>query len=200
VVFDPDPYLLGLCNGVADLRTGDVRDYTPGDLVTMTIDVEYNPEAKCPTFLKFLETIAPHVTDRFTLIDWFPCTAIRVPMPYVMFLLGLGRNGKGVYEDLLKRFFGKDKFRGMALIEVLKNNFAAVAFYGAWGWIASESSGKKKATIGTDFIKLTTGGGSLDATAKTSLGLCLIRTSKRSSIRTPCQKLKIRQLDGRSDS
>ena len=166
VVFDGNPYLLGVKNGVVDLSTGEFRDYQPDDLITYQLDVTCDPTARCPRFVKFLEEIQPDVTDRLTLVDWFPATAIRKPLPYVLFLLGLGRNGKGVYERLVKRFFGAAAFRDMALAEVSKNNFAASAFYKKLGWIATEQSGKKKATIGTDFIKLVTGAGSIDADRK----------------------------------
>lgn len=166
VEFDPDPFLLGIRNGVADLNTGKVRAYCPEDLITDMIDVEYDPTAKCPVFLKFLESSAPHISDRLTLIDWFVATAIREPLPYVLFLLGLGRNGKGIYEKLIKRFFGEKNFRDMALAEVARNNFAAGEFYKKRGWIASEQSGKKKTTIGTDFMKLTSGDGTIDSDRK----------------------------------
>ncbi len=166
VKFDPNPYLLGARNGVIDLQTGEFRDYRPEDFVTYQIDVTYDPAARCPRYLKFLEEIQPNVIDRLTLVDWYPATAIRKPLPYVLFLLGLGRNGKGVYERLIKRFFGASAFRDMALAEVTKNNFAASAFYRKLGWIATEQSGKKKATIGTDFIKLVTGAGVIDADRK----------------------------------
>ena len=166
VEFDCNPYLLGVRNGVVDLRTGEFRDYLPEDLITYQIDVTYDPAARCPRYVQFLEEIQPNVTDRLTLVDWFPATAIRKPLPYVLFLLGLGRNGKGIYERLIKRFFGSSAFRDMALSEVTKNNFAAGNFYKKLGWIATEQSGKKKATIGTDFIKLVTGFGSIDADRK----------------------------------
>jgi len=166
VVFDCNPYLLGVRNGVVDLQTGEFRDYRPEDRITYQIDVTYDPAARCPRYVQFLEEIQPNVTDRLTLVDWYPATAIRKPLPYVLFLLGLGRNGKGIYERLMKRFFGASAFRDMALSEVTKNNFAAGNFYKKLGWIATEQSGKKKATIGTDFIKLVTGFGSIDADRK----------------------------------
>lgn len=166
VEFDPDPFLLGLRNGVADLRTGEVRAYRPDDLITDMIEVDFDPAARCPQFLGFLETSAPHISDRFTLIDWLVTTAIKLPLPYVLFLLGLGRNGKGLYENVIKRFFGEGAFRDMALAEITRNNFAAASFYKKRGWIASEQSGKRKSTIGTDFMKLTSGDGTIDGDRK----------------------------------
>ncbi len=163
--FDPNPYLLGVKNGVADLLTGQVREYTPGDLITDQIPVAFDPAARCPAFLEFLESITPNVSDRITLIDWFVATAIKEPFAYVLFLLGLGRNGKGIYEKLIKKFFGHAAFRDMPLAEVGRNNFAAGGFYKKRGWIASET-GKRKASIGTDFIKLTSGNGVIDSDRK----------------------------------
>ena len=165
VAFDPNPYLLGVQNGVADLLTGDVREYRPEDLILDQIPVSFDPFARCPVFIAFLESITPYVSDRITLIDWFAATAIKEPLAYVLFLLGLGRNGKGIYEKLIKKFFGQAAFRDMALQEVTKNNFAAGGFYRKRGWIASET-GKKKAAIGTDFLKLTSGNGSIDGDRK----------------------------------
>lgn len=165
VTFDPNPYLLGVKNGVADLLTGKVREYRPEDLILDQLDITHDENARCPAFLAFLESITPNVSDRITLIDWFAATAIKEPLAYVLFLLGLGRNGKGIYEKLIKKFFGKTAFRDMPLAEVAKNNFAAGGFYRKRGWIASET-GKKKASIGTDFIKLTSGNGSIDGDRK----------------------------------
>jgi putative DNA primase/helicase len=165
VKFDPDPYTLSVKNGVINLLTGEFRKYRAEDLITDQIQVLFDPEAKCPAFLAFLESITPNISDRITLIDWFVATAVREPLPYVLFLLGLGRNGKGIYEKLIKKFFGQASFRDMPLQEVTKNNFAAGGFYRKRGWIASET-GKTKAHIGTDFIKLTSGNGVIDGDRK----------------------------------
>jgi len=165
VKFDPNPYHLGVKNGVADLLTGEVRDYRAEDLITDQIPVSYDPAARCPAFLAFIESITPNISDRITLIDWFVATAIKEPLAYVLFLLGLGRNGKGIYEKLLKRFFGQAAFRDMPLAEIGKSNFAAGGFYKKRGWIASET-GKRKENIGTDFIKLTSGNGVIDSDRK----------------------------------
>ncbi|WP_348305439.1 phage/plasmid primase, P4 family [Methanothrix sp.] len=163
--FEPDPYLFGVKNGVVDLRTGEFRDYRAEDLLLEQADVIYDPNAKCPTFLAFLESITPDPTDRLMLIDWFAITAIKEPFAYVLFLLGLGRNGKGVYEDLIMRFFGEATFRDMPLRAIEKSDFASSEFYQKRGWIASET-GKHKSSIGTDFIKLTSGSGVIDANVK----------------------------------
>jgi putative DNA primase/helicase len=168
VVFEPNPYLLAVKNGVCDLRTGTFREYRAEDLLLEQLDVFYDPEARCPVFLGFMESITPVIIDRLTLIDWFGATAIKEAIAYVLFLLGLGRNGKGIYEKLIKKFFGMASFRDMPLHAIEKSDFAAGAFYRKRGWIASETGKKDKKNpgIGTDFMKLVSGNGVIDGDRK----------------------------------
>ncbi len=167
--FDADPYLLGCKNCVVDLRTGIVRPYVKEDYITYQIPVSYDPNAKCPLFLKFIGEIAPDSIDRMTMIDWFTIHGFRKNFPYVFFLLGLGRNGKGVYEQLLERFY-VGAFRSMRIEETTKG-FAGASFQGCLGLIASEAgedSSRKngKKTIPTSFAKMVTGDGLIDSDVK----------------------------------
>jgi phage/plasmid-associated DNA primase len=167
VKFNPNPYLLPVKNGVIDLRKGYIRAYSPNDYIIDRIEITYDPSARCPAFLKFLESSAPRIADRLTLIDWFPAMAVRVPMAYVLFLLGLGRNGKGLYERLLKQFFSRTSIREMPLDEPEKNNFAGGYFIDMRGWIASETNKRRKKTsISTSFLKMTSGAGGIDVDVK----------------------------------
>lgn len=171
VTFDHDPFLLGVRNGVVDLRTGEHRPYSPEDLMTDQIQVTYERDATCPKFIKFLKEVAPNEIDQCTLVDWFAIHAIKLMFPYIMFLNGLGRNGKGIYERVMKRFYGEDAFCGMALEELtLKNNrFAGAELAGKRGQIVSEAGeeqhkGKRK--IPTSFMKNSTGDGIIDSDRK----------------------------------
>lgn len=171
VTFDPDPFLLGVRNGVVDMKTGDYRSYSPEDLMTDQIQVTYDKDATCPKFLQFLKEVAPNEIDQCTLVDWFAIHSIKLMFPYIMFLNGLGRNGKGIYERVMKRFFGEDAFCGMALEELtLKNNrFAGADLAGKRGQIVSEAgeeSHRGKRKIPTSFMKNSTGDGIIDSDRK----------------------------------
>lgn len=52
--WDADPWLLGVANGVIDLRTGKLRAETQQDRITKHSPVEYDPSAECPRWLVFL--------------------------------------------------------------------------------------------------------------------------------------------------
>jgi putative DNA primase/helicase len=55
--FDKDPWLLNLLNGTLDLRSGRLRPHKPQDLITKLAPVQYDPQAKAPTWRAFLERI-----------------------------------------------------------------------------------------------------------------------------------------------
>ena len=120
IEFDANPYLLAVKNGVIDLQTGVFGDCKKEDFISSQIPVSYDPAATCPRYIKYLEEICPDPTDRLMLIDWMAAHAVRLSFPYIMFLLGLGRNGKGVYEDLLRKFYGEDNFSDMDLEDTKK--------------------------------------------------------------------------------
>ena len=172
VTFDHDPHIIGVKNGVVDLQTGKFREYRPEDLITDQIDVAYDPKARCPRFLQFLEEVEPVAIDRLMLVDWFAIHAIKEMFPYVMFLLGLGRNGKGVFERVLKKFFKEESFSEMQLEELnVKNNrFAGAALKGKRGQIVSEAGEERKPgskrTIPTNYLKFSTGDGIIDSDQK----------------------------------
>ncbi|MCH8153375.1 MAG: hypothetical protein IH830_13495 [Planctomycetes bacterium] len=51
---DADPWLFNVLNGTIDLRTGELREHRRGDLITKLAPVEYDAEATCPTFDRFI--------------------------------------------------------------------------------------------------------------------------------------------------
>jgi putative DNA primase/helicase len=55
--FDHDPMLLGVANGVIDLRTGAFRPALPSDMLTLRAPVRYVAGADCPLFKRFLRDI-----------------------------------------------------------------------------------------------------------------------------------------------
>jgi len=52
---DSHPYLLNCPNGVIDLRNGKLIKHNRDFLITKLCPVEYDPNAKCPTFQRFIE-------------------------------------------------------------------------------------------------------------------------------------------------
>jgi putative DNA primase/helicase len=54
---DSNPYLLSCGNGTLDLRTGELREPDPADLITLGTDVDYNPAAPRDRWQLFLDEV-----------------------------------------------------------------------------------------------------------------------------------------------
>ena len=124
VEFDiTNPYLVGCAEGVVlDLQTGKDRKAAPMDLISMPIPVRYDPDAKCPEFIKFLESITATDDDRLSIIDFLVSLLIVQPMDFFVAAPGLGSNGRSILKDFIRDFVGSDACRSIPLKD-LKQRF-----------------------------------------------------------------------------
>ena len=54
---DADPWVLNVNNGTVDLRTGTIRPHAREDLLTKLSPVDFDPDATCPVWEKFLLSV-----------------------------------------------------------------------------------------------------------------------------------------------
>jgi len=120
-VWDRDPFLLGCENGVVDLRTGELRPGRPEDMISRSTGIEFNPDAECPRWLRFLMEVFSGDTE---LVEWFALfigSALVGKSSEVMSVwYGGGNNGKSVARKTLTLVFGEYAV-GLA-IETLTNS------------------------------------------------------------------------------
>ena len=108
MTWDPDPYLLGVANGVVDLRTGMIRSGHPDDRLTMQVPVQYDVKAECPRWQQFLH----QVFQRDGELIGFVQRALGYSLTgsvreQVLFLChGTGSNGKSVFLNMLRNVLG----------------------------------------------------------------------------------------------
>lgn len=105
---DADPWLLGVTNGVLDLRSGTLRQPRREDYITQRAPVAYNAEATCPTFEAFLSRI---FADNRELIEFVRraagYTLTGSTAEQCLFLLwGTGANGKSTLVNTLRALLG----------------------------------------------------------------------------------------------
>ncbi|OLN31301.1 DNA primase/helicase, phage-associated [Desulfovibrio sp. DV] len=107
--FDADPYLLGVANGVVDLRTGEFRDARPTDLLRRTCGVAWEGiDAPCPTWDAFVTEIVgedPEVAAFIQRVFGYAAAGLSSE-PLFVVLAGEGRNGKTVMVETLGKVLG----------------------------------------------------------------------------------------------
>lgn len=106
--WDADPYLLGVTNGVVDLRTGIIRPGQPEDRLTMRVPVEYNDKAECPRWEQFLHQVFKCDAELIGFVQRaIGYSLTGSVLEQVLFLCyGNGSNGKSVFLNLLRLLAG----------------------------------------------------------------------------------------------
>jgi putative DNA primase/helicase len=106
--WDAEPCLLGVGNGVVDLRTGTLRNGRPEDNLSLHTEIKFDPESPCPRWTQFLEEV--FYGDR-ALIDYihravgYSLTGDTSEQSWFV-LHGTGANGKSVFLDSIKATAG----------------------------------------------------------------------------------------------
>ena len=106
--WDADPWVLGVPNGVIDLRTGRLRAGRRDDRITMQAAVAYDPEATCPRWDRFLPEVFHGDADVIAFVHRAVGYSLTgdtseqcLFLPY-----GTGANGKGTLMNTLAALLG----------------------------------------------------------------------------------------------
>jgi putative DNA primase/helicase len=167
VDFDADSLLFNCLNATIDLATGKPREHCRADLISKITPVEYAPNAECPTWLSFLDTVTENNSD---LKDYLQrCVGYSLTgetREHALFLLcGTGANGKSTFLEVLRHIFG-DYSQTADFSSFLVSNSQSVRndlakLNGARFVTASESDSGKR--LDETVVKQMTGGDSVSA-------------------------------------
>lgn len=104
---DRDPWLVTCQNGTLDLRTGRLKDHDPADRITKTVPADYDPDAPCPRFERFLnEALVDDALIKFVKrYAGYTLTGITRER-LLAILYGFGKNGKTTLVELLHEVLG----------------------------------------------------------------------------------------------
>jgi putative DNA primase/helicase len=106
--WDSNPYLLGVKNGVVDLRTGEHRPCTPQDYIRTVAPTEYDKEATAPRWLTFIDEIADSQEIAGYMQRVLGYATYGLTTEHIMLILygPNGRNGKDTLLKALQRTLG----------------------------------------------------------------------------------------------
>jgi P4 family phage/plasmid primase-like protien len=122
--FDRDPWQLNCLNGTLDLRTGQLRPHNRADKFTRLVQVAYDPDAKAPTWLKFLDRIMASNQGLITYLQravGYTMTGL-VTEHCLFFLYGSGKNGKSTFAQTLLEMLGDYQIKSPTSMIMIKRN------------------------------------------------------------------------------
>jgi putative DNA primase/helicase len=102
------------------------------------IEYEYDPDAVCPRWLRFLKQVLPE-SDKRRLLQEYAGYCLTTDTSFHKFLIleGVGANGKSVVTDVITQMLGRDNVSHVAL-EQFGERFAMAPTVGKLANIASE--------------------------------------------------------------
>ena len=104
---DADGWLLGVENGVVDLRTGQLRAAKPEDLVTLRCPVVWDEGATCPRWERGMQEWFPDPEPRSYVHRGAGSALVGAQRDHVFVIhYGHGRNGKGTFTRAIMRVLG----------------------------------------------------------------------------------------------
>lgn len=106
--WDEDPWIIGVKNGVVDLKTGTLRPGKPADNVTLASTVPYLKESPCPRWQKFLNEIFVEDRDLIQFVQRVVGYSLtgQTTEQCLFMLHGSGANGKSLFLALLRALLG----------------------------------------------------------------------------------------------
>lgn len=117
--FDKDRWLLNVLNGTIDLKTGQLRPHDRKDLMIKICQVYYDPSAKCPRWLTFLDRVMGayrflpngEIWDKHRIISFLKrfvgyCLTGETNEQVFAFCYGPGGNGKTCFVTPIQRMLG----------------------------------------------------------------------------------------------
>ena len=107
--FDNKQWLLNVENGVIDLKTGNLTPHSKDDHMTKIVKVNYDPEAKAPTWEKFLNKIFDSNAELISFIKRAVGYSLTGDISEQCFFMlhGNGQNGKSKFIEALSGILGE---------------------------------------------------------------------------------------------
>ena len=100
--FDKDPFMFNCQNGLVDLRTGEITQHNPSQLVTKVASADYVPGTKHEDWEMALSAIPDDIRDWFQLRCGQAITGKMTPDDVILVLQGDGQNGKSTIMEGIK--------------------------------------------------------------------------------------------------
>jgi putative DNA primase/helicase len=160
-ILDCNQFIINLKNGVIDIRDKEIKlkKHSTDYLSSIRIPITYNPDAKCPTILKFLSDVLHPDCIEIAKELFGYCLLPNSRMQKAFLLKSGGESGKSVFIDLMSCFLGEKNVSGDSLQDLTENRFRTANLCGKLANICADISNKViedtslfKALVGGDWV------------------------------------------------
>jgi len=162
-IFDSNPYLFCIDNGVIDMQSGSFMEHSPDHFLTLKSPVKYDNEVQCPEVATFFKNSLGSDDNILSVLDMLTAKTTTMNFEYFATAIGGGSNGKSVLEELIRKFYGDDQVAEVEIATLTQNRFDKIQLYGKRFLINSEVSGDVRESR---TIKAISGGMRIDADQK----------------------------------
>lgn len=128
-------------NGLLNLRTRELKSFTPEKIFFNKLPVEYDPRADCPQIDKFLSEILKSEDDKEVFYEFSGfCLWKEYKFEKALIAVGNGRNGKDKSLELIKRLLGVENCCSVPLGSIVPDSFIISEFHNKMANLAGEIS------------------------------------------------------------
>jgi putative DNA primase/helicase len=149
-------YLHVVKNGVLDVRSLELKPFSPDYIIFNALPVTYDMNAKAPLFQKFLTEVVPLEKDRIVLQEFAGyCLLKDSRFQKALLLTGRKQNGKSTFLNVISAMLGKKNVSSIPL-QNLGDRFAPAQLYNRLANVCADLPDSKLAETGT-FKKIVAG-------------------------------------------
>lgn len=149
--FNTDENIINLRNGIYNIISGELKPHTPKILSSLQLNCNYDVNAKCPVFIKYIEDLQ---TKSDGSIDYDGIKAIQeyigicISNEFVanrlkksLWLYSIeGNTGKTRLIDIISALLGENNVAVMDIQKLSNNNFASYQLYGKRAMVKGDQS------------------------------------------------------------
>ncbi|KEI82844.1 hypothetical protein EXM30_04885 [Clostridium botulinum] len=164
--FNSDKRYINLINGMYDLEKFILIEHRPELYSTIRIPIEYDENAECPNFMKFIDQcFLSDEESKLLAQEWagYLLTA-ETKAQKALILYGEGANGKGVFIDTISYLIGQENISSIPLNELHKG-FSRVCLHNKLANISNENECNGN-SFNTQYFKAITGEDVINAEQK----------------------------------
>jgi putative DNA primase/helicase len=156
---DPVSEVINFHNGLYYWQDDAMRAHRPEVMSTVQLSVDYDPDATCPAFERFLAEVVPAdmIPLMWELIGYLMYSGN--PLHKAVMLSGAGRNGKGTFLRVMTALLGQSNITSVSLHDLVNTRFSTASLFGKIANIAGdidggyiENTATFKAITGQDMI------------------------------------------------